>query len=134
MRKTMFAVLAAAVFAVGFTSDAESRDRHHYRGHGAVRHYHYGYGPVWNPLWPYTPYYSPYNPYYLGVPPFVVVPQQPTIIIREAPPAPPVYIQQEPQPSQEYFWYYCPDLKTYYPYVSSCPSAWLKVTPSAPAR
>jgi hypothetical protein len=35
-----------------------------------------------------------------------------------------------PAPSS---WYYCPDSKTYYPYVRQCASAWVPVSPT-PAR
>lgn len=49
---------------------------------------------------------------------------------------PPVYIERAPpvyveQPRQDY-WYYCPESKTYYPYVQSCPSPWMKVVPNMP--
>jgi hypothetical protein len=27
------------------------------------------------------------------------------------------------------YWYYCPDSQTYYPYVQTCPSPWVKVLP-----
>ncbi len=83
----------------------------------------------------YRPFYYP--PYYY--PPVVVAPA--------VPPAPPVYIEQpqvQPQPEPQsmqgppdvgpqsaggYLWYYCPDSKTYYPYVKQCASAWQPVTP-----
>ena len=47
---------------------------------------------------------------------------------------PPVYIQQGPAPPPAY-WYYCPDSRTYYPYVKECASSWLTVVPptSSPA-
>jgi len=35
------------------------------------------------------------------------------------------------------YWYYCPDSQTYYPYVQTCPSPWVKVLPEpseAPAN
>jgi hypothetical protein len=34
-----------------------------------------------------------------------------------------------PPPS---YWYYCPSAGTYYPYVSSCPEAWVPVPTTAP--
>ena len=96
----------------------------------------------------YRPYY--YSPFYYppySYPPIVVVPA--------VPPAPPVYIEQlqvlppmhqqapvaPPAPqtfqppgesapqSSGNLWYFCPDSKTYYPYVKECPSAWQPVTP-----
>jgi hypothetical protein len=52
------------------------------------------------------------------------------------PTAPPVYIEQEPaspEPAQQpYYWYYCADSKTYYPYVSDCPGGWQQVVPQTP--
>jgi hypothetical protein len=50
-------------------------------------------------------------------------------------PSPPVVVQQPPvyvQPQQEdaAYWYYCENPKGYYPYVSSCPSGWMKVVPN----
>ncbi|MGD0885619.1 MAG: hypothetical protein ABSA46_12255 [Thermodesulfovibrionales bacterium] len=92
-------------------------------------HAHYGYwggghfsvwvGPGWGPWWwgaPGYPYY-PYYPSYYGAPPVV---QEQT----------PVYVEPTPQqPEEQYYWYFCPDSKNYYPYVKSCPSGWLKVVP-----
>jgi len=43
-------------------------------------------------------------------------------------PQPNTYVP--PAPS---YWYYCPDSKTFYPYVRQCASEWQAVTPS-PAR
>ena len=74
--------------------------------------------PLYPPAW----YYPPPAYYY---PPVVVAP----------PAAPPVYIERsDPGPAAggEYFWYYCPDSKTYYPYVKECKSPWQRVTPQPP--
>jgi hypothetical protein len=65
------------------------------------------------------------------VPP-VVVEQQPPVIIQQAPPAtvpsqPPAAAPRAPQ-----YWYYCRSAKAYYPYVSSCPSGWMKVPTTPP--
>jgi hypothetical protein len=100
---------------------------------GAVPVYAHGHvhgsiwiGPGWGPWWGYPGYQYPYYPYpYYGSPP-VVIQQQP-----------PIYEDQSPQQEQEqpYYWYYCPDSKTYYPYVKQCPSGWLKVVPTpAPSK
>jgi hypothetical protein len=41
---------------------------------------------------------------------------------------PPVYVQQDPQPQQ--YWYYCQGpSQGYYPYVKECPRGWLPVVP-----
>ncbi len=76
-------------------------------------------GPGWGPGW-WGPAY-PY-PYYA---------------------APPVVIQQQPQPPTEYvapqqpeapsYWYFCKDPQGYYPYVKQCPGGWMKVVPPSQA-
>ena len=69
---------------------------------------------------PVYPYPDPYTP------PVVVVNQQP------AAPAP---VTAQAQPPLQY-WYYCDSLKTYYPYVASCPETWRTVPaqPPVPAQ
>lgn len=48
-------------------------------------------------------------------------------------PAPTTYIQQEPTPPADGYWYYCEKAKAYYPYVKDCPGGWMQVVPqSAP--
>jgi hypothetical protein len=42
----------------------------------------------------------------------------------------PVYDQETAQPAEQYYWYYCPDSKTYYPYVKQCSTGWMKVVPT----
>jgi hypothetical protein len=74
------------------------------------------YYPYYNSF--YYPYYSPYyRPYYYSEPP-VITEQQP-----------PAYAQPAPEPEEQYYWYFCPDAKNYYPYVKHCPKGWLKVVP-----
>lgn len=77
----------------------------------------YGGGVFWfGPGWWGLPYY-PY--YYYSETPDVIQLQ------------PPVYEQESPQvEKQQYYWYFCPESKAYYPYVKQCPSAWLKVVPT----
>ena len=41
------------------------------------------------------------------------------------------YPQAAPAPQQD--WYYCPNSKSYYPYVRECPGGWQRV-PSRPLR
>ncbi|WP_034293692.1 hypothetical protein [Herbaspirillum sp. RV1423] len=76
------------------------------------------YGGVYigGPLWVPPPVYYPPPAYY---PPPVYVER-----------APPVYIEQNPAPSN--YWFYCQESKSYYPYVQSCPSNWMKVVPNGP--
>jgi hypothetical protein len=76
--------------------------------------------PLYPPAW----YYPPPAYYY---PPAYV-----------APAAPPVYVeryeqQAAPAPPAEQYWYYCPDSKTYYPYVRDCRSPWQRVPARPPA-
>jgi len=99
---------------------------------GAVPVYAHGYvrggiwiGPGWGwgTGWGWGGYYSyPYYSYpYYASPPVVIQQQTPT------------YQERAPQQDdQQYYWYFCPDSKTYYPYVKHCPGGWLKVVP-APA-
>ena len=37
--------------------------------------------------------------------------------------------QTATQSEHAFYWYYCSDLKTYYPYVKNCPSGWQQVVP-----
>jgi len=72
-------------------------------GHGPSHHGHFhphvwiGSPLWWDPFWPYPP-----------APPVVV--------------EPPAYVQQAPA-----YWYYCASLRAYYPYVTTCPEAWVPV-------
>lgn len=47
------------------------------------------------------------------------------------PPPQPVYIEQ-PQPSLQAYWYYCPQYRAYYPQVQNCPGPWQRVAPLPP--
>jgi len=65
-----------------------------------------------------APWYYPFADYYYTPP---------------LPASPPVYIEQGAAPAepvqQPYYWYYCADSKTYYPYVDDCPGGWQQVVP-----
>ena len=77
-----------------------------------------------------VPFYAPW-PYYYG-PPVVAYAPPPVVYAPPAPAYPPAaYAAQAPQ-----FWYYCDDLRGYYPNVASCPTPWREVpaTPSAGGR
>jgi hypothetical protein len=117
-------VVAASLVAVP-SSDADSRRGHHHRPHVHGRVF-IGVGPaVWwgpYPYWYYPPPPYVYAPPAVYAPPPVVVPE-PQVYIQQAPPAAP------PSPSAEQFWYYCQSAQAYYPSVSSCPEAWVKVVP-----
>jgi hypothetical protein len=79
----------------------------------------------WPGYWgaPY-PYYAPY--YY----PPVVVQEQPVTYIERGDAAP----ARESRESRRDWWYYCPETKTYYPYVKECANGWQKVAPQPPSE
>ena len=71
------------------------------------------------------------GPFWWGIPfgygygyPYVV--ERPVIV---QPPVEPVFIPSATQ--QSHSWYYCREAQMYYPYVTSCPSAWQEV-PATP--
>jgi len=37
-------------------------------------------------------------------------------------------------PASDGYWYYCPDSKSYYPYVKECASKWERVPPKPPSE
>jgi len=77
------------------------------------------------PIGGYYPYYAPYPYYYPAYYPApVVVQQQPTVYVEQAPAAP----QVQAQPATGY-WYYCQGSQAYYPYVRECPGGWQRVAP-----
>lgn len=73
----------------------------------------------------FSPWYYPHPYGYYYYPPRVVVPAAPTVYIERGQAASPT------QPTQAY-WYYCPESKTYYPYVSQCAVPWQRVVPQPP--
>jgi hypothetical protein len=99
----------------------------YYRGGGHYGGYYRGGtsiaigGPFWGPAWYYPSYYPYYYPYYAPV--------------VEVPSTPPVYIERSESADDSApsgFWHYCPDSKTYYPYVMECPGGWQTV-PAQPS-
>jgi hypothetical protein len=82
----------------------------------------FGWGPGWGGWYGY-PYYAYPPPVYA---PPVVVEQQPQVFTQQP--------QESPSSQEPYYWYYCPDSKTYYPYVQQCPGGWLTVVPPAEPR
>lgn len=45
------------------------------------------------------------------------------------PPQQPIVNQSTAPPPDNGYWHYCPSAKQYYPYVRTCPEAWLEVVP-----
>ena len=133
MRKLASASLLAVALLLIFASPSLAGGGRHW--HGGGHHWHgggsrlfIGVGPgYWYGGYPYPyPYYYPYAyPYYYTPPP---------VVIQD----PPVYVQQPGQshtappatsaPAEGY-WHYCPSARDYYPNVSECPEAWVKVPP-----
>lgn len=113
-------VIAISLLASGVTADGNSRGGSHYGGNYSG-HHSSGVdvligGPFWGPSWYYPMPYYYYPEYYL---PLVTEPS-----------TPPVYIERDESVEQSAptgLWYYCPDSKTYYPYVKECPGGWQTV-------
>lgn len=83
-----------------------------------------GFGFGWPGYW-----YAPY-PYYYYPPPYYYYPPVVTA------PAPTTYIERaderpvrETREARRDWWYYCPETRTYYPYVKECANGWQKVEP-----
>lgn len=69
----------------------------------------------------YEPLFDPGPGYYYSPPPEAYSPPPGS--------SPVVYIEQATEPA---YWYFCPQLNTYYPYVLECPEAWQQVLPQTP--
>ena len=97
--------------------------------HGAPYHYggpRFSYGIYLGAPW--FPYYGPpyyYAPYYY--PPAVVAPAYPPAYVEQG------AVQAAPPQAQGNWWYYCEDVKNYYPYVRECPGGWVRVPPQPPS-
>ena len=111
--------------------DFHGRDshRHDFRGgdfHGDGHHsffsFTFGAPLFWRP-YAYYPFYGSYYPFYEYPRTTVVIQRQPEVYVQQAAPPP------APQTASGNYWYYCPDTRTYYPYVQTCPSNWLTVVP-----
>ena len=131
MKKIAVVGLIVVVATLALVPPSEAHGRRYYRPH---RSFHsrviIGFGPA---FYPYPYYYYP-PPYVVYSPPPTVVYSPPPVVVQE----PPVYVQQPtplatPPPatsqSVEAYWYFCQSANAYYPSVSSCPEAWVKVPP-----
>ncbi|PWU21296.1 MAG: hypothetical protein C5B48_11460 [Candidatus Rokuibacteriota bacterium] len=117
MRKPALALFLALAIPLRVTAPALA-----WGGHGHTRVViGVGVGPGfwWGPPFPYYWYPPPFYAYY---PPPAV--QDPPVYVQRQEPALP------PAPAAQGDWYYCPSARDYYPKVSSCPEAWVRV----PAR
>lgn len=132
MRKLLITLFAAGTLVLATSAHADSRYHGGWGGHGHGHGSWYGHSSfgvhIGVPLiWP--------RPAYYGVAPYAyrypyAYPVTQVVVER----APQVYVQREvaqtaPAQSTDSYWYYCPDTRTYYPYVKTCPSPWLQVVP-----
>jgi hypothetical protein len=83
------------------------------------------WGGGWGGYWPgsYAPYYG--SPYY-GYGPVVTTAPEPTSYIERDDAQPKGRAENSPRRD---WWYYCPESKTYYPYVKQCEAGWQRVEP-----
>jgi hypothetical protein len=134
--------LILAIFLLGTIASDCAFARGGNRGHGGRSHAsgsaHFHRSParvgvvVTAPL-----FYGGYRAPYYYYPPMYGYPPAAYPSTYYYPPAqyyPPEYIEQ-PAPSQEpapAYWYYCPAVDNYYPYVETCPGGWQQVVPQQP--
>lgn len=118
MMKTPNWLMVAVALAGAVASGPAPADHVHWHlGVNVGPGYGYGYYPgQWGyPYYGYSPSYYPYYAY----PPVVTTP--------------PVYIERGDSPAAtENWWNYCPESKSYYPYVRECPGGWERVSPVPP--
>ena len=128
--------IAIVVSLVALAASAPAMAQH--RGHFGGPRVSIGFG-FGVPFGYHPYYYPPYPPYYY-YPPMAVVPAAPPTYIERPENIQEQYQQQPQAPSQAQAqastapsdWFYCPDSKTYYPYVQRCASEWQRVTPHPP--
>jgi hypothetical protein len=130
MRRLLPLTAALLIAALGLltSTPADAHGRHH------RSHVHFGFAfgfpaPLFYPAPVYYPYPHYYYPQPVYVPPPQYVEQHPPPASAPQPPAP-----APAAPSQGgsgYYWYYCPDSQTYYPYVQTCASQWQQVVPGS---
>ena len=98
---------------------------------GSRREFHdgrFGYWFVVDGIWYF--YDQPIYPYPTFVPEIVYIPEEdyePPVYVDAPPEAPPAPYGQP----ATYYYYFCQDTQTYYPYVTSCASPWQPV-PATP--
>ena len=132
MKKVIVIVIVGLFLFLGICSTAFCGPR---GGHGGGHGHHFGGPrvfiggylgyPFYDPFW-YYPYYGRYYyPYYY---PYGYSYSYPYQDEPDADAEPPVSSELE----QKYYWYYCKDTQSYYPYVTSCPGGGTKVEPTPP--
>jgi len=86
----------------------------------------------WGPSWYYPSYYPDY-PYSLYSYPYYYPNSFAPIVVE--PSTPPEYIEMSspaPAPVPSGVWFYCPESKSYYPYIKECPGGWQRVPAQPP--
>ena len=126
-------VMLALLGAVA--SDAAIAGRGHSGSSGRSGHYGHSAGVAHSS----HPAYPAHRGAFLAAPVLVAPWFFPPLGYYSEPPlpaTPPVYVEQGAAPAapaeQTYYWYYCADSQTYYPYVSECPGGWQQVVPETP--
>ena len=120
MRTLLIALLAAFSIAPAYAEGG-----HGGWGHGGERWHH---GGDWGGAWIF--------PAIIAGAVIYDAMQPRTVYVEPAPTYVPGPVTAAPAPQAGSYWYYCAASRTYYPYVSSCPSGWQTVpaTPPAPAQ
>jgi hypothetical protein len=130
-------ILTAGLLAIACSAGngawAHGWGHHHHHGSGFRVGLVVGTGFAAAAYYPYS-YYPRY--YY---PPVYTYPAP---VVMVTPPAPPVYIEQQPQQQAPIaaatqpagYWYYCNNPQGYYPSVQNCPQGWQKVLPQPPSQ
>lgn len=130
--------IVTSLLALAGSAPAMAQHRGHFGGPRVS--IGFGFGVPFGIPFGYHPYYYPPYPPYYYYPPMVVVPAAPLTYIERPENIQEQYQQQpqyQPQPQAQAStapsdWFYCPDSKTYYPYVQQCAGEWQRVTPHPP--
>lgn len=110
MAKAFAWILAGCVGLLALAGTADA--------HGGRGRVHFGVvvgAPLWWHAWPHYPRYYE------------------RVIVER--PGPTVYVEKDAADDErdaDQYWYFCPDSKTYYPYVKQCSSPWQRVVPHSP--
>lgn len=114
MKRALVLIAVACIGALAIAAPADAHGGG--RGGGGVRFGVAIGAPLW---WGWHPwhYYPPYER-------VIVERREPTVYVEKD--------AADEQRDADQYWYFCPDSKTYYPYVKQCPSPWQRVVPHPP--
>jgi hypothetical protein len=122
MRTLSISWYCAALFVLGVAASTAAL------AHGGQSRARVGVGVYIGGPIGYAPWYYGYPPYY-AYPPSYYYPNPYAVA---QPSGPTQYIEQGQAPAaqgSDPYWYYCPEAKTYYPYVDKCAAGWQRVKP-----